>query len=141
MCRDIHKIDVRRSLQRNKSSRSWRYIVTRCKQHGYLTTWAHQKDGSQGQYRTHNADCWTRMETNLWPEELRDIVVCGLDHLKKQRPAKPKPSRREQNAVKARTMLATWQRRAKLAAGKVKKYAAQVRRYERLATTKDSVLS
>lgn len=42
-------------------------------------------------------------------------------------------------AAKAAAMLAQWQRRAKIAAGKVKKYARRVRYYERQAAEADLV--
>lgn len=70
------------------------------------------------------------MDTNHWPQQLQDLIVCGFDM---PRAAQPRPSVREQRAAKAAAALERWQRKLKLAQTKVRQYKTRVSYYQTVA--------
>ena len=132
MFTDIAKIDLPRS--RRDTKRSMGIVIWTVAPDGEHVRWQCKKDGSAGWYRRW-ADAplggkakW--LDTNLWPQELQDLIVCGFDLPK---PEKPKPDVKAKRAAKAAADLARWQRRLKLAQTKVKHYRKRVRYYDRVA--------
>lgn len=66
----------------------------------------------------------------------RDGLLAEWNESPPQRTEKPKTTGQDRRAAKAEAMLSAWQRKAKLAATKIKKYKRQVAYYERVAATR-----
>lgn len=132
MCRQINRIDVKATLDANRGRRTWIVIVTKCKAHNTATLWTCTTNGQFGQYDAGNG--WRPMPTSGWDVRLQKIVREGVKSLESPKRAAVKRPRRERNEIKARKLLSQWQRKLKIAEGKVKKYAAVVGRYERANT-------
>jgi hypothetical protein len=66
--------------------------------------------------------------------EQRDALVAEWSQ-PPARESKPRPTLQQQRAAKAAAQLAAWERRAKIAANKVRRYRKQVRYYEQALAT------
>ena len=80
----------------------------------------------------------TRHHADLEYDLIRYVVDKGWLDGKLRRPPKPKPTAADKRAARlvvAEKHLATWERKAKLAATKVKKWKLQVRRLQKPKTS------
>lgn len=77
---------------------------------------------------------FVRSLRDRFPEVLREwIQIARKDRLRRAGPTREE--RIARNLLEKQARLSTWERKLKLAQGKVKKYRSQVRRYERLAAS------
>lgn len=90
----------------------------------------HGRSGNAARRGERVTQHWERKLTELFRDN-REALIAEWSIEPTLRAAKPKQSAQDRRAEKAANMLAAWQRKAKLAATKIKKYKRQVAYYDR----------